>query len=199
MSEDDEVEVDHINLWPFIPVYRDIPELFHSLELGGPFRHCLGCDADLTDPAICYCIDRVFRGTEPVVEYAMCSTCQESLRAEFSAESLKLLDDILSEPALSQRLTRLREYLPEPDIDQWVNECLVTGKPRGACKGFQVIAVCRGMQLEITAIPAMISDEAVDHLLSRLSKQTRDRFDQFFGDMFGLPPELCASSRAILL
>ena len=63
-----------------------IPPVFHSLELGGPFRECLICEGNLLD---CdspkrYMIERIFRGTEPILEYAMCQACHHDMSQQIS-------------------------------------------------------------------------------------------------------------------
>lgn len=184
-------ELDDLEYWPFLPRWCRIPELFHSLEKEGPFLRCTGCDADLQDSSRRYVIERIFRGKEPIVEYAMCTECQDGICEELSVESMERVQAMFREVNHDGRLERLRSQLDSDRVDEWIGECILTGKPLSDCHGYQIIALCQGNRIELGAAPLMISDEGIEQIMQVLSKKTRDRLDDFLGDTFGMPPEFC--------
>lgn len=177
--------------WPVFPRYADIPPLFHSLELDGPFQNCTCCHTPFTDPSTQYVIERIFRGAEPIVEYAMCMGCQESLTAELSEESVSRIHTFLAGLDHTARLRELEASMSEEDVSPWVRKCMVTGKSQSNCDTYQVVAVCRGSKIELSALPAMISDDGMKAIMAIMSQKTRDRMEEFMGDTFGMPPEFC--------
>lgn len=174
--------------WPrFCPV----PSEFHSLQFDGPFTACMLCDGELTSGDRHYFIERVFRGTEPIVEYAMCLACQMEMSNEISEESQASIQDFFAQVDHYPRLRRLEDRFDAEGIGAWLDECLVTGKKRAECQGYQIVALCQGSQLELAVTPFLLSDEAVEQLIGLISKKTRDRLDDFTGEHFGMPPEFC--------
>ena len=104
------------DFWPIQPRLVPIPKAFHSLELDGPFQTCLQCGGDLLT-ADRYMIERVFKGTEPIVEYAMCSYCVDDASSELSAESLRnVREHFLRNLDVHARVERLRPLLEQDDI-----------------------------------------------------------------------------------
>lgn len=197
-----------VDLWPFMTLSCEIPREFHSLA-DGPFTRCMVCDADLIEGDVRYLVERIFRGSEPIVEYAMCVACQEGMCSELSQESLQAIQEYYQQVDFDARVDRLRNHLAattdpsdvaaafqdsavlDVDVSPWLDSCLVTGKPRSECHGHQVIALCQGQRLELSVVPIMISNEAIEGLLKVISKKTRDRLDDFMGENFGMPPEFC--------
>lgn len=190
-NSEEDVEGNADDIWPVFPRFRDIPATFHSLEAEGPFERCTGCGRSLQDPDCRYAIERIFRGTEPIVEYAMCMECQDGICEELSAESLQRVRAFFQGIDHSSRLARLQRHSGDDDIEPWIGECIVTGKRRSECSAYQVVAVCRGMFIEVSAAPLMISDEGIEQVMELMSKKTRDRMEEFLGDTFGMPPEFC--------
>lgn len=188
---DFEHDLDASDLWPLIPRFRPIPTHFHSLEFEGPFTVCMICNGDLNDFRRQYCIERIFHGTEPIVEYAMCLDCQQNMTSELSAGSLQSLEQFFSALDHEGRIERLRKRLDEHSIDQWIDECLITGKRRVDCRGYQIMGLFQGPELHLGITPFMFSAEGAAQLTAVLSKQTRERLHDFMGDQFGMPPEFC--------
>lgn len=199
---------DLIELWPFTELSCEIPTSLHSLK-DGPFTKCLICDVDLIDSSVRYYVERIFRGTEPIVEYAMCLKCHEAICSELSKESMEAIHDIYQGIDFMTRCDRLRPLIRESadpasihaafydelrldvDINPWLDTCYLTEKPRVECSGYQYVAMCRGESLELGVVPIMLSNDAVEDIMKVMSKSTRERLDDFIGDHFGMPPEYC--------
>jgi hypothetical protein len=175
--------------WPWQPRLIPIPSVFHSLEKGGPFESCLQCGRNLL-LAEQYMIERVFKGPEPIVEYAMCSLCVEEASCELSPESLKKVREHFLENVDPQaRMERLRPLLDEDDASPWLDECLFTGTPVTDCRERQICGWFEGDQLRLDYAPFMLSGKAVEGIVDQLSEQTRGWMQDFVGDNFGLPSE----------
>ena len=177
--------------WPLLPGYRPISREFHSLELDGPFQHCMICNAVLADDEVEYLVERIFRGTEPIVEYAMCTVCQQEMCSELSEESQEQIRQVFERVDYEARIDRLRESLGEDSVAPWLDRCILTGKRREECRGYQIIGQFRGAQMCLSITPFMLSDQAVEEIMKVISKKTRDRLEGFMGDHFGMPPEFC--------
>ena len=179
------------DLWPLYPRLVPIPEIFHSLEHDGPFRTCLQCEADLHQTHR-YLIERVFKGHEPIVEYAMCSSCVEASSAELSAESLEMVRQYFLENAdLQSRVDRFRPLAEEDDVAPWLSECLFTGTAADDCQERQLCGWFEGDRLRLEFAPFMLSGKAVEAIAEQLSEQTRGWMEDFVGDNFSLPSEFC--------
>ena len=179
------------DFWPQMPNIQQIPSEFHSLELDGPFEKCLLCHRDLFEDECEYFVERIFQGTEPIVEYAMCMGCHAQMRSELSVESMQAIDKWLSEVDHEPRLLHLFRQRQAETIDPWLDRCIITGKRRDDCRNYQIIGMFRGPSLVLGHLPCMISSDALKIVNGLLSKQTRDRMDDFTGENFGMPPEFC--------
>lgn len=181
-----------LNLFPPFE-FCEIPPLFQSLELDGLFKKCCLCECEvLAEPAEPYLIERIFRGPEPIVEYAMCFRCRMCQQEGLSEESLlrlqQLWDERVDQDARTARL--LAAYKAgEITVDGWTEHCVLTGKPLEECKDYQVIAVAYGRELMLSHLPVMISDDAIEEIQPLLSEQTKGWMDDFISDQFGMPPE----------
>ncbi len=179
--------------WLPQPRFVPIPREFHSLEADGPFERCVQCDAELQTSGRPYLIERVFRGAEPIIEYAMCEACVEKAQQELSEESRQAVASYLAEHIdFAARLERLHQ-LQETDDDEidpldWFDHCAVTGE--SDCRERQIAAWCQGTQMRVGhALPLMLSGPALEELQKVLSEKTRGWMNDFVGDNFGMPPE----------
>ncbi|MFP6766127.1 MAG: hypothetical protein VB858_21015 [Planctomycetaceae bacterium] len=177
--------------WPLQPRFVPIPEVFHALEHDGPFRNCLRCGGDLL-LAERYLIERVFKGTEPIVEYAMCNVCVESESQGLSPESLEnVRQHFLHHLDVQSRVDQLRPLLQQGDVTAWLNNCLFTGQAAEDCRERQICGWCEGDQLRLDYSPFMLCGQAVEEIAGQLSEQTRGWMQDFVGENFGLPSEFC--------
>lgn len=178
--------------WPIIPQWMEIPPIFHSVQHEGPFRRCVICQCDLLSPSSQYMIEKVVRGSEAIVEYAMCLACQAETAGQMSADSTERIQQLLMSVDHESRTQRLIGHLKDADFDAWLRECLVSGIPRLECHGYQIMARCAGGDMELGLAPLMISDNVAKQFASLLSEQTRKQMDDFL-DLFGMPPEFTSN------
>ena len=167
----------------------DIPKQFHSLYHEGPFPRCVDCDRDLLNEPTQYFIERVFRGSEPICEMAMCLDCREQIAEELSEESMqkmKMFTDERFDPHM--RLEQAGEWDPDC-VERWIDHCALNKTPKSECREYQLLGFCIGNQMAVDILPLMVSGKAIEEMQRMLSKKTRERLGQVIDDYFGMPPE----------
>lgn len=173
----------------------DIPGIFHSYETGGLFNTCIDCDRNLLDGKVDYFIEKAIRAfpdysaTEVIFEYAICLDCANKMREKMSSESLQNIEDYISkEMNQMHRFEVMQSNHQNPEA--WINECLITGKPKNHLKEYQLYAHCKGTSLQMSHMPYMISGAALDEISGLLSNKTLDELDNFMKDNLGPSPQL---------
>lgn len=147
-----------------------IPSQLESVYLGGPFTTCVGCNENILEPPRIYEVQKVFKGREVILEYALCDQCGEALMKEYSRESMEAIQKYVAE-----------HFFPSFSLDQ----CHLCHGPREG--EYALLALCRGAR--------MISSFAMCHkcmedMESLLSQKTRERMKEFMDDKFpGIPAE----------
>ncbi|GGK59654.1 hypothetical protein ACD591_11565 [Rufibacter glacialis] len=179
--------------------FEPLPPELYCEATGQPFHTCITCDGPLLRDGVSYLVEKAVRfypkdGVQDITfEYAMCLGCAQKLREELSVESRNRIDAFFAERV---NLVARREALlslPNPlQLDHWLSHCLVTGRPREACKEYQIYAQCDGPDLLYTYMPYLISGEAMEEIQELISPHTRQILDDFMDTHFGLPPELRA-------
>ncbi len=190
--EDSEPEHDEFRPKP-ITRFLTIPEIFHSVQKDAPFANCLACGADLLTSNRYYVIEKVFRGTEVIIELAMCLNCRSGQSDEGMSEaSAAAVEKFLTERVDFQRRLELMSTVNDSDsIDPWLERCVLSDNLGQTFREYQLIALCRGPRLQRDFYPALISGPAIEELSDLLSDETREWLDDFVGNNFGLPSEFC--------
>lgn len=173
-----------------------IPKLFQSVEKEGPFTECIQCGGNLLDSGRQYVIEKVFRGTEPIIELAMCLNCRDDSGECMSEESAEALQAFFESRAsfsdrVHQLLLRGQPDSDQESIDDWVDRCFFSGQPRSEMREFQVVALCSGGEIIRDFFPIMISGKIMEEIAEVLSEQTKGWMDDFIETNFGMPPEFC--------
>ena len=164
-----------------------IPKIFHSFELDAPFAKCSACGAELIGTATPYFIEKAYKGSEVIFEYAMCDDCRGGMSQEMSEESMANLGLFFMENIdLDERFGTLLGSF-DNSIKPWLDKCVITGKPRSECDGFQICAQCENDQIVVALAPMMVSSEATEQIQELLSKKTREGFDGFVKDTLNPP------------
>lgn len=179
-------------MFPFPQSLVDIPPIFHSLKFGGPFLKCQICTGDLLHEGQGYMIEKVFRGSETIIEIATCLPCSLAVQGEMSEEStLTMQREFHGKVDWSSRMEWLEEESSEINPEKWLDHCLISGRPRSEITNFQIGGLFFGDKMAISALPYLISAKAVEEIGEKLSEQTRGYMRDFIGDQFGMPPEFC--------
>lgn len=150
---------------------RPIPSELHSVYQSGPFTHCSICSQALDH---FYEIQKVCRGSEIVLEMALCRTCCEKVGKEFSKESVEAMKGFL-----------LSNFQPDEDS----THCHFCAFPRNLLRGWTLLGACRDSHLVFPMI--VVCESCSENLQERLSPSTRDIQDAFVRDHFpGVPADL---------
>lgn len=170
-----------------------IPSVFHSCQTDEPFDRCLVCGANLLSSNHHYVIEKIYRGSEVIIELAMCVNCQQECGEEgISEESAASLEAFLREKMDFQRRLQLMSSVNDQDgIDAWLERCLLSDRPAQMFREYQIIALCRGPWIQRDFYPALISGPSLEELADVLSTQTKDWMNDFIGSNFGMPSEFC--------
>jgi hypothetical protein len=141
-----------------------LPESLHSAFHEGPFPSCSDCDRSFLGGDELHVVERVFRGGEPIFEYALCFDCALRLLSEYSEESKEALERYFTE-------TTAPDDAPEGACDR-------CGRPGTADDDERCVAgaAIGGTQLGKTTIVCGPCAEGADAVVS---KKTRESFDAF--------------------
>lgn len=165
--------------------WTTVPRTFHSEETGERFAACSVCGRALLEEGTQYLIEKGFRKGETTFEYALCLGCCESMRGELSEASLKRIEHYFGERVdlVAHRERMMREH--RGDCDAWLDRCLLSGGELG--DEYQIYAQCDGGDLLFAYAPYAISGKEIENLGQVLSKETRERLDDFIDDVLGVP------------
>lgn len=176
-----------------LPLFVPIPPVFQSLEKDGPFEKCINCDTFLLDGTT-YLIERAFKGSEPIIEMAVCLECHDRLAQELSQESREKMTEFMKgrvDQKARNKLMLKSECVSE--VDTWLSNCLLTGAASEDCQERQIYGLCIGDQMILDQMPFMISGAGIEEMTGLLSEQTKGWMHDFMDKNFGMPPEFCDS------
>ncbi|WP_193212605.1 hypothetical protein [Luteolibacter marinus] len=166
---------------PFVPV----PGMLFSDETGAPFEKCCICSGHLLADGTGYLIEKGFHRGETAFEYAICFDCHGRIKSELSQASLKRVEHYFDERVdMVARRRGLIAAAPD-DPAPWFSKCLLSGDDLG--DEYQVFAQCDGGDLLFGYLPYAIGGRELENLAQILSKETRERLDDFIDDVLGVP------------
>ncbi len=193
----------------------EIPPIFQSVEFDGPFQKCLICNREFYhDDHSPYVIEKIFVRAEAIVEMAVCLNCLMEMNGEMSEESSLTVKNEFEKkvdwshraslmPSIANAPNSLEEdeedpssevVAPQPNVERWIESCLLDGTPRQDCRNYQICGLFLGNQIVLGQLPYVLSGTAVARIGEKLSKKTRDQMGDFLETYFGMPPELCSPS-----
>ena len=171
---------------------REIPSIFYNSETGVPIQRCLVCDTFLLED-VDYIIEKSLvnypgsETTDVIFEFAICMGCLDSIMNEYSKESHQKMNEYFMD-----NMNLARQYIlagqENFDPNEWLKECIITGKTQDQCAQFQLCIQCNGTNAVFERTPFMISDEAMDSVTQLLSNATIDAMNNF-RDTYFPPPE----------
>ena len=173
---------------------QEIPPIFYNSETGAPFERCLVCDEYLLSDAD-YIIEKAFvyypsTGTTDLIwEFAICMDCMDKVMNEYSKESHQAMNEyFMDNMNLARQYSLAGNHNFDPD--EWIKECIITGKSQEDCHQFQLCLQCTGELAVFDRTPFMISDEAMDTVTQLLSNPTMDAMNKFRDKHFPPPEDL---------
>lgn len=172
----------------------EIPEEFNSSKNNKPITNCVLCDKDVLNDEEPYIIEKAFKNnditkeTELVFEYALCGQCQQNTASELSKESLKSIkmyyDLYVNFEERQSQLTDTENF----KLSEWINKCIITGKPLSESKEFQYGAMFLKDKMLLVNIPFAIGEKAINEMQELISEKTRNFLDGFKDKI--IPPEI---------
>ena len=166
-----------------------IPKWFYPFLEDRPFERCLICECELLTGNVHYLIEKAWKGTEVIFEYAICMGCADGQQEELSQESLQNITKyFMAQPHFMRRPFEISSW-PTDDPGRWTRQCALTKRPRTEIESYQMFGHFRGDKMILSVYPLLICDAATEALAEKLSKKTRDSLDDFVGEFLGLPPE----------
>lgn len=161
--------------------FVEIPESLHSAYEEGPFKKCLVCKGALDNGKL-YQIQKSQRGSETVMEMAICFECAQGFNEDISEESKQTIANFMT------------SLISQPDDHDGCRSCAM---PKLDITNYTTIAVCMAEWLMMPAVT--ICEKCEEGLQSSLSKPTRDRQGEFFRDHFpGIPADLDVSPLRVI-
>ncbi len=126
--------------------FPTIPPPIPQREKDGPFDKCIGCGADLLASNHHYVIEKVFRGSEVIIELAMCLNCRSDQSDEGMSESSALrMQEYLQDKIDFRRRLELMSTVNDADsLDPWLERCILSDRPSQMFREYQLVALCRG-------------------------------------------------------
>jgi len=168
---------------------REIPTIFFDTISEEPIAKCQMCEKNLYHGNEPYIIEKAFRKTEVIFEYAMCMKCADKMRKEMSTESMQAVEKYMMQNArFMERANELRDL--EYDTDKWLQKCLVKNEHRDSQEEYQIYGMFWGDKMIQNQFPYMMSGTALEELQSVISAKTKDEIDRFKNEFFNIPPEL---------
>jgi hypothetical protein len=149
-----------------------IPEELHSAYEEGPFRVCSVCSAVLDELGTPYAVEKVYRGTETIIEFAICMGCMENVRQDLSEESREFMENYVA------------KKLPTATSDA----CLDCGAGRDEVVAYKLSGVCYRRWL-IAPRMVMMCEPCAMKMQEGLSRRTRERLGDFRNDVLDLFPD----------
>lgn len=159
-----------------------IHQICNSFEKNEPFVACSFCNVIFKENEVYY-IEKAFKhhiqlkSNDIILEYALCASCMEEIRANLSADSKRRID------------LYFQENLNPIFMDSG-RKCCIHGSNIYETEEYQVIAVCRSGKIEEGARPLILGAKAMEEIQELLSPQTKEELNGFFDRITDMPPEL---------
>ncbi len=176
------------------PILAPIPKLFKNDLTGDTFKKCVSCECRLEEEPQGYIIEKAikpylgFKSYSTVFEYAMCFSCVETMRNELSEESKTKVEAYFLEKANFNSRPEVLEG-EEPQVEDWLNNCLVYNSEVNDLGECQIMAHCVGDEMIYHQFPYMISGQVSDDMLGLLSAKSKSDLDGFKDRVTGGPSE----------
>lgn len=163
-----------------------IPETFWSFETSETFKACSLCGKDLIGEGSQYLIEKAFKKTEVIFEYAMCFSCREKTMEDLSDKSLERMAHYFDEHVdLEERSKQLAE-VDRSSLDAWISHCIIKGTPIEDSAEYHICGNFTGLNLILDILPYALSHEAMEEIIDLLSPETLGVFNDLSDKLFGI-------------
>lgn len=182
-------------MWPLEGKRVSIPDVLLDEDTGKAFGNCRMCNLDLQNPPVPYMVEKVIRFNqelslrEEIFGYAICLECAEEMKSQISKESMEVIQKFIAQNVDFQKRMEMIFYQQEDSLNEFLNTCMLSGKPVADASEYQMAALCNGKELIVGMWPYVIDSAIIGQLTELLSPETLGNMDDFYGQNFGLPPE----------
>jgi len=164
-----------------------IPPIFLNTVKDLPFSNCSKCDRFLLDDDIEYLVEKVCIPNDVLYEFAICQYCIEQLHKEISKESLQNMQAFQNDQ-MNKGFQIIDEYL---DLNiQKIKKVLANKQPDISYESCNIIAYFKGNRISPSMPAVCVSTQVLENMQDKISKKTRDSFDDFTDFLGGVPPDL---------
>ena len=170
-----------------LPKKGPIDKVFYPFDSDKPFNSCTMCQTNFEEDTD-FLIEKAVKGNDVIFELAMCLPCAENMRKQLSKDSLKRIEDYMSVVDFEKRDSHFLETQSD-HIEDYIGNCLVSGKPIGTNDEHQIYAYCQGKEMIYSVLPYAISGEVMEDIQELLSPETRREMDDFM-DQYLIPDDL---------
>lgn len=170
----------------FCSHYYPAPPEFWCFETGEPFRKCSLCGTDLWAEGTNYLVEKAFKKSETIFEYAMCFHCYTGIQNSLSKKSRKLVAHYFAEHIDIEERRKLMISKYGRRTKSWISRCMIKGTPISKCDEHQIYGWFIDKDITFAGLPYMLSGAAIDEIIELLSDETLGIMDEMSGKLFGI-------------
>lgn len=165
----------------------DIPPIFYNTVKDLPFSNCSKCDRFLLDGSMEYLVEKICIPNDVLYEFAICQYCIEQLHQEISKESMQNMQAFQNKQ-MNKGFQIIDDYL-NLNIER-IKKVLTNKQPNISYESCNIIAYFKGNAISPTMPAVCVSTQILENMQDKISKKTRDNFDDFTDFLGGVPPDL---------
>lgn len=174
----------------YITSYTPIPKIFQSFETNAPIDRCADCDNYLLEDGTRYIIQKAFRGSEVILEFAWCLKCHAQIMEVYSKETRnRFWDFFLDRVNMEERGKKLLDE-HWTTLEPWISSCMTCDTKRDKCSSYILIGDCDGPDLLYQYMPYLICETCELALNDCMSAKSRDIWDDWIGENLDVPPAI---------
>lgn len=174
----------------YIENFIEIPSALKSFETGESMSHCIDCGTSLLENGPPYLIQKAFKESEVLVEFAHCFTCYEKLAQSYSKKTKSdLWNFFLDSCDFETRKKRLLADSPDR-FDPWIEACITCGKSKDETPSYSLVGQCDGPHLLFYYMPYMVCEECQMSMHDLMSSKSSDIWDRWKEEHIGTPPTM---------
>src|SRR5690606_11094620 len=105
---------------------------------------------------------------------AICMECSIKVRDTLSKESMQRIDEFFTNKL--DLMSRWNNFAENENykFNNWVSNCIITGKSVDALEEYQIYAHCEGQYMLFSLMPYIISSEVIEEVHRLLSAHTKE-------------------------
>ncbi|HHG83237.1 MAG TPA: hypothetical protein ENJ82_00680, partial [Bacteroidetes bacterium] len=123
----------------------EIPKMFYDFLSREPISRCICCGDELLQSGREYMIEKSIKGSDVLIEYAICFGCAKKKHDQMSVTTLTKLDSFFHEMVDHEaRAFHLLRRHNGFSFEGWIDHCLLSGQRRDKLDQFVLVGAFRG-------------------------------------------------------